>query len=452
MSISTTLTEPLFGTDGIRGTVGRDPITSEFAFRIGRALAQWLSLSEKDLVLIGGDTRQSTKGLGEAMLSGLKSHNVGVVFLGVMPTPAISYLTRNSNAVLGIAVTASHNPYTDNGYKFFDRDGVKLSYEAEREVTEVLGDTKGDIVNTSGAGTDSTDYREDYLDYCLSTLTIDTDRLKNLRVVVDCANGSCSQLAQDVFARLSMPVDYIGVRPNGTNINEHCGATDPTLLQIRVGEAHADIGIAFDGDGDRIVAVDSEARLLDGDLLLFMLAKRLKSKGLLRGGVVGTDMSNLALQKAIEVLGIPFERTKVGDRNVAAKMRENSWNLGGENSGHLILSDLSPTGDGLLVALQLMEILADDTLIWRSLHDEIVLFPQIQDKIQVNDPRAFSRRDDVRAIVQRTIDQTTSTQRIIARPSGTEPVFRIMVEGAVESEVKETVTRLLNNLQPLANQ
>ena len=451
MSEELTSSSLLFGTDGIRGSVGQDPITPEFAFQIGVAVAHWLPFDEKEFVLVGGDTRESSEGLARSLANGLASQGINSVWVGVIPTPGISYLTRSSNAKLGIAITASHNPYTDNGYKFFSSDGNKLTDAAERTLSDaILGCGARTVENPRSMG-ESAQLRRDYIEHCISTLSLDLNEAIDKRVVVDCANGACSDIAQTVFSKLSLTVDCIGASPNGRNINDGYGATDPTLMCKRVVASNADLGIAFDGDGDRIVVANQQGQLLDGDSLIYMLARHLKQDGRLNGGVVGTVMTNMALQKAVEALGIPFERTGVGDRHVAARMRELGWNLGGEKSGHIILRDLAPTGDGLVVALQLLEMLVRRVEIWDSLGDELVLFPQLQATLEVRDPLGFAQRSDVQAVIERAIGQMPASQRVVARPSGTEPVFRVMVEGPEEDQVGETTDSLMRELKHLAD-
>ena len=442
----------LFGTDGIRGRVGVDPITPSFAFRIGGAAARCFSLNETDQVLIGCDTRESSRELSQALANGLSTQGVITRWLGVMPTPAISYATKTTDAALGIAVTASHNPYTDNGFKFFDQCGEKLTVESELAFTQAIQVfTHSGNIRPSELVEQPT-LRRSYVEFCAASLDVDLARFRRLHLILDCANGALFQIAQEVFGSLTKNVEFMFVTPDGKNINERCGATAPGALQKRVVETHADLGIALDGDGDRIVVTNRRGRLLDGDKLLYLLARRFHEIGRLRGGVVGTVMTNMALNQALDALGIPLIRTDVGDRNVRTKMRELGWNIGGETSGHLILSDISSTGDGLLVALQIVTTILTAPDSWSSLNDELKLATQVHGKVDVNEPTSFARREDVKFVISQLESDAKSNQRIVTRPSGTESVYRVMVEGFDEKAITKSCNTLVDVLQKLANE
>ena len=427
-----------FGTDGIRGRVGRPPITAEFVLRLGWAAGRVLARgSGSGRVLIGKDTRISGYMFESALEAGLSAAGIDIRLLGPMPTPAIAYLTRTLHADAGIVISASHNPYYDNGIKFFSREGCKLP-DAVEEAIEAELERPFETVDAVGLG--KAERVEDaagrYIEFCKSTLS-QVRSLEGLRIVVDCAHGATYHVAPAVFDELGARVHAIGVAPDGLNINAGCGSTQPQALQAAVRERGADLGIAFDGDGDRVVMVDGRGEVVDGDELLWILARGWRRRGRLRGPVVGTLMTNYGLERALEGLGVGLERAAVGDRYVLERMREREAVLGGETSGHIICLDRVTTGDGIVSALQVLEELV---LSGEGLHE----LKRGMDKLpqhMVNVPletgdRTVVEADPVRDAVREAEAALAGRGRVLLRPSGTEPVVRVMVEGPDPAEVE----------------
>ncbi|MFT6927434.1 MAG: phosphoglucosamine mutase [Psychromonas sp.] len=422
-----------FGTDGIRGKVGASLITPEFALKLGWAAGRVLGKSGSKKVLIGKDPRISGYMLEAALQAGLAAAGLRPVLMGPMPTPAVAYLTHTFRATAGIVISASHNPYYDNGIKFFSDQGTKLSEEIELEIEAEI-DKELKCVDSSELGKA---YRiEDaagrYIEFCKSTFPSKYD-LNGLKVVVDCANGATYHIAPLVISELGADVIAMGVEPNGLNINLNCGATSMQAISERVVKEQADFGIAFDGDGDRVMMVDHTGYILDGDELLYIIARDKLRSGTLRGGAVGTKMSNLGLEQALKTLGIPFERSDVGDRHVMELMIKNNWCIGAENSGHVICADHLPTGDGIVSGLQVISAMQSSRMKLYDLRQGIKKYPQILLNLRFDNKVDPLQDKDVLTEAKRIETLLGDKGRVLLRKSGTEPVFRIMVE-ADESE------------------
>lgn len=427
-----------FGTDGIRGRVGDYPITPDFMLKLGWAAGKVFAEHHpgRSRILIGKDTRISGYMFEAALEAGLSSAGVDIGMLGPMPTPAVAYLTRTFQAQAGIVISASHNPFQDNGIKFFSGRGAKLPDEMElaieswleRDITTVDSAAIGKVTRISDAG-------GRYIEYCKSTVPSNLT-LKGLHIVVDCAHGSTYNVATSVFSELGARVTSMGVSPDGLNINERCGSTAPEALVTRVLETGADLGIGFDGDGDRVVMVDHLGQIVDGDVILYLIAREHQRRELDFGGVVGTLMTNLGLQRTFESMNIPFCRTKVGDRYVLAEMQQRGWLLGGESSGHIVCLDVSSTGDGIVSALQALRALAASG---RSLHElaaEVPKMPQHMINVRVGSRDEALADPALQAEVSRIEKQLGARGRVLLRASGTEPLIRVMVEGEDADEVE----------------
>lgn len=435
------MTRRYFGTDGVRGTVGERPMTPDFVMRLGYAAGKVLSAGEKHpAVLIGKDTRISGYMIESALEAGFSAAGVDVHMSGPLPTPAVAYLTRALRLSAGVVISASHNPYPDNGIKFFSGDGFKLDDAIESSIEAEMDRAMG---CNEAAKLGKVWRREDaggrYIEFCKSTFPNELD-LKGMKIVVDCAHGAAYNVAPHVFHELGADVEAIGVKPDGMNINEGFGATSPSALKKEVSNRKADLGIALDGDADRVLMVDTSGRAYDGDELLFVIAKQ-RAANKRPGGVAGTLMTNLAFEKAMARLGIGFGRAKVGDRYVLELMRERGWELGGENSGHLICLDKHTTGDGIVSALQVLHALRASGRSLAELTAELVMYPQVLVNVAV--PRGF-KWDQVEGIRKAQADAERSLDgkgRVLLRPSGTEPVLRVMVEGepreAIESAAQQ---------------
>jgi len=424
-----------FGTDGVRGKVGDSIITPEFALKLGWAAGRVLAKSGSQKVLIGKDPRISGYMLEAALQAGLTAAGLRPVLMGPMPTPAVAYLTRTFRAAAGIVISASHNPYYDNGIKFFSDAGVKLSEEVELEIEAEI-DKELKCVESSELGKASRieDAAGRYIEFCKSTFPSRYD-LRGLKIVVDCANGATYHIAPLVINELGAKVVPMGVEPNGVNINLNCGATSMQALAEQVVKEEADFGIAFDGDGDRVMMVDHTGYILDGDELLYIIARDRLRSGRLNGGVVGTKMSNLGLEQALKTLGIPFARSDVGDRHVMELMQKNGWTLGAENSGHVICADLLSTGDGIVSGLQVMSAMQSTGISLRDLHQGMKKYPQILLNIRFNNKIDPLKDEDVIAECKRIETLLGERGRVLLRKSGTEPVFRVMVEADVEEDI-----------------
>lgn len=433
-----------FGTDGIRGRVGTHPITPEFVLKLGYAVGCVLARQGSGKVLIGKDTRISGYMFESVLEAGLSAAGIDTQLLGPMPTPAIAYLTRTLRAQAGIVISASHNPYHDNGIKFFSSSGMKLPQELEYAIEEML-DIPMTVVNSDllGKAIRVIDAPGRYIEFCKSTIASDM-MLHGLKIVVDCAHGAAYHVAPSVFRELGAQVIEVGVEPNGLNINLGCGATHLDLLQQTVIAEKADLGIALDGDGDRVMMVDHHGKILDGDDLLYIIIQHRHQAGLLKGGIVGTVMTNLALEQAILALDVPFVRVPVGDKNVLAELIKQGWHLGGEPSGHVLCLDLMPSGDGIIAALQVLEAMQAKRLSLSEMRNQFVKFPQILLNVSAQKSHEILAHDKV----QKALDQAKNSLqqgRVLLRPSGTEPLIRIMVEG---QEI-ELVQKVANHLKSI---
>jgi phosphoglucosamine mutase len=424
-----------FGTDGIRGRVGESPITPDFVLRLGYAAGRVLASKSPKIahpaVLIGKDTRISGYMFEAALEAGLSAAGVDILLTGPMPTPAVAYLTRLLGAQAGIVISASHNPFYDNGIKFFSAEGAKLPDLIEHAIEAEL-DNPMVVMDSANLGKARRidDARERYVAFCKSTFPNHLS-LKDLKIVLDCANGATYQVAPDVFRQLGAEIVVIGNKPDGLNINENVGTTHPQLLQAAVTEHNADLGIAFDGDGDRVMMVDSAGNLLDGDELLYIIATSLHVKQALKGGVVGTYMTNLAMEQALARQGIPFERAQVGDRYVLAKLNEKKWKLGGENSGHILTLDITSSGDAIIAALQVLQAFILSRLTLTELRMQLVLYPQVLINVATKS-KIDLQLPSIQHAVKQAEAKLNGAGRVLLRASGTEPKIRVMVEGQDE--------------------
>jgi phosphoglucosamine mutase len=430
-----------FGTDGIRGRVGTDPMTVDFALRLASAAAQVL-IPQGGTVLIGKDTRVSGYLFESALEAGFVAAGVNVLLTGPLPTPAVAYVTRDLRCQLGVVISASHNLYEDNGIKFFDGDGLKLSDELEERIERQLSVapvTRASRELGRARRAESSPVR--YQEFCAGVLPRGMD-LSNLKIVVDCANGATYKVAPRILADLEAEVVPIGCSPNGRNINDGCGSTSPALLQLTVPGVRAQVGIAFDGDGDRVVMVDHLGRLVDGDQLLYVIASAAKSAGAFRGPVVGTVMSNFGLELALRRLGIEFIRVPVGDRHVLAKLVESGGVLGGETSGHILSLERTTTGDGLITALQVLAIMKQSGLSLAELAAGMERMPQVLLNVEVEQRFDPAEVPAILAARQRVEAYLAGEGRVVLRASGTEPVIRVMVEGRDEADVRGCANEL----------
>jgi phosphoglucosamine mutase len=434
-----------FGTDGVRGQVGQHPMTVEFALRLASAAARVLA-PEGGTALVGKDTRLSGYMFEAALEAGFVAAGVDVQLIGPLPTPGIAYLTQKFGCRFGVVISASHNLYEDNGIKFFDAHGSKLSDELEEAIESYLDEpalTRESIHLGRAVRVDKS--RVVYQEFCASVLPRGLD-LGGLKIVVDCANGAAYKVAPRVLADLGAEIVPLGASPNGRNINLRCGSTSPELLQATVPAVGADVGIALDGDGDRLVMVDHLGRIADGDHLLYVIASDRKRNGTLRGPVVGTVMSNLGLQQQLEAEGIEFLRAKVGDRYVLALLKERGGVLGGETSGHLLCLDRTTTGDGLISALEVLSVMKRTGRPLAELVAAMPKFPQVMINVRVKQRIDPGRTPSIQDAVRRVEDALAGSGRVVLRASGTEPVIRVMVEGREEAvasryanELAETV-------------
>lgn len=425
------MTKRLFGTDGIRGRVGQHPITADFVLRLGWAAGKVFGQygEGRRLILVGKDTRISGYLFESALQAGIIAAGVDVSLLGPMPTPAIAYLTRTFRASAGIVISASHNPFDDNGIKFFGADGCKLSDAVEIEIERHLGEPVTTVASEQlGRASRIGDAAGRYIEFCKGTLPADIS-LKGLKLVVDCAHGATYHVAQDVFRELGATVHALGVEPDGCNINRDCGSTAPAAVQQAVLALGADLGIAFDGDGDRVVFVDRTGATVDGDQILYVIAAHRRRHGGGCTGVVGTLMSNYGLELALTRIGVPFLRTAVGDRYVIEALREREWTLGGESSGHIVCRDLTTTGDGVVAALQVLRAVIESGLPLDALCVDMAKLPQTMINVAIRGSTVFRPGPDVLAAVSAAERKLAGRGRVLLRPSGTEPVIRVMVEG-----------------------
>ncbi|MBZ9558282.1 MULTISPECIES: phosphoglucosamine mutase [Modicisalibacter] len=447
------MTRRYFGTDGIRGTVGEYPITADFMLKLGWAVGRVLEHHNPNAkVLIGKDTRISGYMFESALEAGLSAAGVDVSLLGPMPTPAIAYLTRTFRADAGIVISASHNPFQDNGIKFFSAEGTKLpdaveeaiEAELEKPLETVSADRLGKAVRIGDAP-------GRYIEFCKSTIP-QRLALNGLKVVLDCAHGATYHIAPSVFRELGAEVRVLGSAPDGLNINQKVGSTHPASLRAAVIEHGADLGIAFDGDGDRVILVDADGREVDGDDILYLIARDRHERGVLGGGVVGTLMSNFGLAAALAALGIPFERAKVGDRYVMERLIANGWQLGGESSGHIVCGHIQTTGDGIVSALQVVAIMVGQGRSLASLLDGFEKAPQALVNVRLTpqtDKPALLASESLTRTVAAVEEELGDEGRVLLRPSGTEPLIRVMVEGRPRFDVQGLARRIAAEVEAL---
>lgn len=431
-----------FGTDGIRGAVGTYPITPDFMLKLGWAVGRVLGAEKGSKILVGKDTRISGYMIESALEAGLSAAGVDILLLGPMPTPAIAHLTRTINAQAGIVISASHNPFEDNGIKFFSAEGTKLDdaveLAIEAELEKELACCESSVL---GKASRIVDAPGRYIEFCKNTFPADLN-LNGLKVVVDCANGATYHIAPKVFTELGAELISIGDAPDGMNINAGFGSTQPEQLQKEVLKNKADLGVAFDGDGDRLIMVDHAGELIDGDQLLYVMAMAKYAKGALKGGVVGTLMTNLGLEHAFKEHEIPFSRAGVGDRYVMEQLLDKNWRLGGESSGHLICLDQTSTGDGIVAALQVLAAVVEQGKSLQELASGMKKYPMLLINVRVTQKPDLDNNSEIQTALREAEAELADTGRVLLRPSGTEPLIRVMVEGQ-EQKLVETVAKKL---------
>lgn len=424
-----------FGTDGVRGLVGKYPITPDFVMKLGYAAGKVLAAQGTKKVLIGKDTRISGYMLESALEAGFSAAGVDIGLLGPMPTPGIAYLTKTFRAEAGIVISASHNPYYDNGIKFFSQDGQKLPDEVELAIEAELDKPMGCVESANlGKAARIEDAAGRYIEFCKSNFPSNLS-LKDLKIVVDCAHGATYHIAPNVFRELGAEVIVIGASPNGTNINDGVGATSMQAISEAVVEHKADLGIALDGDGDRLMMVDHTGYVVDGDESVFVIASNDLKSGTIRGGVVGTQMSNMGLELALADMGVPFARSKVGDRYVMEMLKENGWQLGAENSGHVINLKHTSTGDGIIAALNVLTAVCQTGKSLFDLRQGMTKLPQVLVNVRFEGDNDPIKSDTVIGAVHLVNEKLTGRGRVLLRKSGTEPLIRVMVEGPELEEV-----------------
>lgn len=436
-----------FGTDGIRGEVGKHPITPDFMLKLGWATGRVFAEEGHGFVLVGKDTRISGYMFESALEAGLSAAGVDTRLLGPMPTPGIAYLTRTLRAKAGIVISASHNPYYDNGIKFFSVDGTKLPDELEHKIERYI-DSPMTTVESSKLGRAKrlADAAGRYIEFCKSTIPTALD-FKGLRVVIDCANGATYHIAPHVFSEVGAEVVTIGADPDGLNINEECGATKPEFLAEKVIEFRADLGIALDGDGDRLIMVDHKGEVIDGDELIYIIAKSRQDAGMLQGDVVGTLMSNLGMEHALKNLGINLLRANVGDRYVMELLHKHKSVLGGEGSGHIICLDRTTTGDGIVAALQVLAEIEHSGKNLHELKQGMQKYPQILKNVRINKKVNIDEVENIQKMVKLVEKKMAGKGRVLLRSSGTEPLIRVMVEGENLDDVVKYADQLVDEVK-----
>jgi len=435
-----------FGTDGIRGRCGESPITPDFMLKLGWAVGKVFSERGRSTILIGKDTRISGYMFESALQAGLSAAGVDVRLLGPMPTPAVAYLTRTFHAEAGIVISASHNGYQDNGIKFFSAQGTKLSNEVEAAIESKLEETMECVApEMLGRAKRIADADGRYIEFCKGTVCPHTN-LKGMKIVLDCAHGATYHIAPNVLHELGADVTSIGIDPDGLNINQDCGSTSIAMLRKLVRLQEADLGIALDGDGDRLIMVDHTGDEVDGDELMFIIAAHLKRNGQLEGGVVGTQMSNLGMELGLKELGIDFARAKVGDRYVMHELKHRGWLLGGESSGHLICRNLSTTGDGIVAALQVLQAMQSSRKTLHELKKQMQKMPQKLINLRFDSRVNLSEYPAIDDVVTAMEKRMGERGRVLLRPSGTEPVVRVMVEGEDADLVSQYAQELAHDV------
>jgi len=438
-----------FGTDGIRGRVGEEPITADFFLKLGWAVGSVLAKDGSASVIIGKDTRVSGYLFESALEAGFLSAGVDVGLLGPMPTPAVAYLTQAYGATAGVVISASHNHFQDNGVKFFSSQGFKLSDENQKEIEAKLSES---MISVDSDNIGKAHRHEQplgrYIEFCKSTFDRSVD-LSGLNIVIDCANGATYHIAENVFSELGANITIINNQPDGFNINLNCGATDTKQLQRVVVEQKFDLGIAFDGDGDRLMMVDADGKLVDGDELVFIIAKAWKDQSrLVNNAVVGTKMTNLGMRHALKDLGINFIETDVGDRFVMEQMQSSGSILGGEGSGHIICLDKTTSGDGIVSALQVLEVLAKSHKSLGELKQEMEKYPQVLINVKTKSKVDLDNHADLKQAQLEVEESLGDEGRVLIRASGTEPLIRVMVEGKNLTLVQQSADKLVKILSP----
>jgi phosphoglucosamine mutase len=441
-----------FGTDGVRGRFGEGAITPEFVLKLGWAVGRVLGTEAKSRVLIGKDTRISGYLLESALEAGLAAAGVNITLLGPMPTPSVAYLTRTLHAQAGIVISASHNPYQDNGIKFFSADGLKLPDEVESAIEAEMDKPLVTVDSSKLGKAVKMDAEGRYIEFCKSTIPLKT-RFHGMKIVVDCANGAAYNIAPYVFSEMGAEVIAIGDKPNGFNINDGVGSTHPDHLRSAVLEHKADLGVALDGDGDRLIMMDDQGREVDGDEILYIIARSRMRHGELKGAVVGTLMSNLGLEHALREQGVVFERTQVGDRYIMERLAQKGWVLGGEQSGHIICLDRTTTGDGIVSALQVLAEVHATGRSLRELCSGMTKYPQklVNISLGKKQPRELMEHDAVKKAVREVELEMGSTGRVLLRPSGTEPLIRIMLEGSDGAQVESLTAQIADVVQNIVD-
>lgn len=431
-----------FGTDGMRGRVGVEPMTAGTVMKLGWAAGKVLASQGNREVIIGKDTRVSGYLFESALEAGLSSAGINVRLLGPMPTPAVAYLTRTFRAAAGIVISASHNPYYDNGVKFFSAEGTKLPDETEQAIEDMMGEEMETVDSAElGRANRVDDAPGRYIEFCKSTFPTGV-RLDSMKIVVDSAHGAAYHIAKGVFEELGAEVVAIGAEPDGLNINRDCGATSPDLLRAHVLMERADVGVALDGDADRLIMIDHRGEIVDGDELLYVLVKARMDSGEKVEGVAGTLMSNLGLEHGLRDMGVDFVRAKVGDRYVLEELRNRGWRLGGESSGHIICLDRTTTGDGLVAALQILAYVQESGKPLAELRGGMTRYPQVLVNVPLSHREALNDNPLVQDVVAEAERELGDAGRVLLRPSGTEPVVRVMVEGRVANDVEKICHRV----------
>ncbi|MEJ6473164.1 phosphoglucosamine mutase [Pseudoalteromonas piscicida] len=444
-------TRKYFGTDGVRGMVGEFPITPEFAMKLGWAAGKVLSERGTKKVIIGKDTRISGYLLETALEAGLVAAGINVVLLGPMPTPAVAYLTQTFRAEAGIVISASHNPYHDNGIKFFGGDGKKLPDDVELAIEAKLDEPMTCVASEKlgkAKRLESADGR--YIEFCKGQFPRELS-LEGLKVVLDCANGATYHIAPSVMRELGADVITTACEPNGVNINEKCGATHVEALKKAVLENQADVGIAYDGDGDRVMMVDHDGHVFDGDDIVYIIACQAHADGTLGGGVVGTVMSNMGLENALKSRGIEFERSKVGDRYVMELLGERGWKIGGESSGHVLNLDLISTGDGIVSSLQVLAAMVAQNKTLKDLGEGFSKYPMKMINVRYSTKNDPTQQDSVKAVVAEVEELLAGKGRVLLRKSGTEPVVRVMVEAQQQKQVIDFAQKIAEVVESVSN-
>ncbi|CAH9054571.1 Phosphoglucosamine mutase [Pseudoalteromonas holothuriae] len=444
-------TRKYFGTDGVRGLVGQYPITPEFALKLGWAAGKVLSKTGTKKVIIGKDTRISGYLLETSLEAGLIAAGIDVVLLGPMPTPAVAYLTQTFRAEAGIVISASHNPYHDNGIKFFSGNGLKLADSVELEI-EAMMDEEMTCVTSEKLGKarrlENADGR--YIEFCKSQFPKDLS-LEGLKVVLDCANGATYHIAPAVMRELGATVICHACEPNGLNINHECGATHVDSLKRQVLEHQADVGVAYDGDGDRVMMVDHNGQVFDGDDIVYIIACLAHANDTLNGGVVGTVMSNMGLENALKARGIDFVRSKVGDRYVMELLNQNGWTIGGESSGHILNLGLICTGDGIISSLQVLAAMVSQNKTLQDLGSGFTKYPMKMINVRYKTNNDPTEQDIVKQAVVEVEQELAGKGRVLLRKSGTEPVIRVMVEAEQEKQVIDFATKIAEVVESVSN-